>query len=91
MIFYILPKEEVGSLYWRQLSLWGFSDKENIDVFSYDGFHYELMIVTAIIDESRRKVRNVKIGEITKNQLSELIPEKGHNWSRIMGNKVNLV
>jgi len=83
--------KKVGDLYWQQLSMWDFSDKENIDVYSNEGFHYELMIIKEVISQNRRKVRNVKVGELTTKQIEMLIPEKGFNWSRVMGNEVNLV
>ena len=86
-----MSDKEVGSLYWIQLSVWAFSDKENINVFSHDGFHYELMIVTEITGENIRKVRNVNVGELTTRQIGKLIPEKNHNWSRVMGNEISLV
>ncbi len=91
MNFYTPPKEKVGDLYWRQLSMWDFSDKENIDVYSHDGFHYELFVVKEIITDTSKKVRNVKAGELTTKQIENLIPEKGHNWSRVMGNDLTLI
>ncbi len=90
-MFYTPPKEKTGDLYWRQLSIWDFSEKENIDAYSHNGFHYELMIVTEVISNKRKKVRKVKVGELTAKQVEKLMPEKGHNWSRVMGNEIGLV
>jgi len=81
--------KNLGDLYWEQLSMWDFSHKEHIDV--HIQFHYELMIVTEAINDTRIKIRNVRVDELTKDQIDKLIPEKGHNWSRVMGNNLNLV
>lgn len=90
-MFYTPPKEKAGDLYWRQLSMWDFSEKENVDVYSHNGFHYELLVIKEVVSENRKKVRNVKVGELTTKQIEMLIPEKGHNWSRVMGNEISLV
>lgn len=83
--------KKIGDLYWNQLSMWDFSDKENLDTFSSDGFHFELFLVTDVISDNQWKTRHVKVNELSTDELNKLIPEHGHNWSRVMGNDLNLV
>ncbi len=75
-----------GDLYWQQLSMWDLSKKDNVDTYNDGGFHYELILVTETVGETRRKIRNVKVGELTTEQIDSLKPLKGHNWHRVMGN-----
>ena len=82
---------KVGDLFWSQISMWDFSDKSNVDMYNDGGFHYELFIITEVISENHYKHRHIKYGEISEEQLSLLIPEKGHNWFRVMGNREDLV
>ena len=75
-----------GDLYWQQLSMWDFSKKGNVDTYNDGGFHYELIMVTEITSKTGRKVRNIKVGELTDEQVNSLKPLEGQNWFRIMGN-----
>jgi len=79
-------KRSVGDLYWQQLSMWDFSKVENLDVYSDKGFHYELMMVEKVISDNQWTVRNIKVDELTKDQVESLTPKSGHNWHRVMGN-----
>lgn len=83
--------KKVGDLYWSQLSMWDFSKQEHIDKFSPDGFHFELFVVTDVISDTHTKVRNVKVGELSDDEIKYLTPEKNHNWSRVMGNNVSIL
>ena len=83
-------KYKKGDLYWTQLSMWDFSKKDNVDTYNDNGFHYELTLVTEVFSETHRKVRNIKAGELTDNQIDSLKPLKGHNWYRVMGNVEDL-
>ena len=83
--------KKIGDLYWTQLSMWDFSDKDNLDAFSFDGFHFELLLVTDVVSDNQWKVRNVKVNELSTDELNKLIPEHGHNWSRVMGNDLELL
>lgn len=80
-----------GDLYWQQLSMWDCSKKENFDTFSADGFHFELMITTDVLSENQWKTRNIKVDELPQDEINALIPEFGHNWSRVMGNNLSLL
>jgi hypothetical protein len=84
--FYTPPTEKVGDLYWSQLSMWDYSKEEDIDVISHNGYHYELLEIVEIISENQKRIRHVNVNELTDEQIDTLIPEKNHNWSRIMGN-----
>ena len=83
--------KKLGDLYWTQLSMWDFSKKENYDAFCANGFHFELMIVTGVVSDNQWKIRNIKADELPVDEINKLIPEFGHNWSRVMGNNLELI
>ena len=83
--------KKIGDLYWSQLSAWDFSDKKNIDAFCANGFHFELMIVTNVVSDNQWKNRKVKIDELPQDKINALIPDNGHNWSKVMGNNLDLI
>lgn len=83
--------KKLGDLYWHQLSMWNCSKKGSVNVYCLNGFHYELLIVTKITSDKGWKIRNVMVDEISKDEIKNLTPETGHNWSRVMGNDLGLI
>jgi hypothetical protein len=80
--------KKIGDLYWSQLSMWDCSKKENVDVYSEKGFHYELHVTTGEQVDNRWEAKNLTWSELSDAEidLTTLVPESGHNWSRVMGN-----
>ena len=68
--------------------MWDFSKKENVDMYSDKGFHYELHVTTGEQVGNRWKGKSLTWDELLDSDIDliTLVPEAGHNWSRVMGN-----
>lgn len=86
MYFKKKPDRRVGDLYWEQLSMWDRSPTDAVDMYSEDGFHFELRLITEVRSATGWSNRFVMWDELTSEQIEGLVPQEGHNWSRIMGN-----
>ena len=83
--------KKIGDLYWSQLSMWDFSKKENIDIYNKKGFHYELHLITDIVNKNHYKFRRVKTNELSSDEIDALIPPKGIYFDSVVGNNKDLL